>query len=348
MTYTAPQSSPAPSRLPVWAVLTALLVAAAPSLLVGQSRVSQSTSFRKDPAGTVLATVNAGVTVTPGKTQGDWTAVTLEGWVYSASTGAAARDGFDVSITPAKGENLRSSPNGQIVARFEQGALLNRIGKKGGWTQVRRSGWISTKSLASGSAPAQARSSVPAARDSAPAAPADGNATDRVAALRATPLALTPDGAQLAMLDPGTSGEVIGKSGEWVQVQVQGWVRESDLAEPVSAAIPGVTVAQVRADPRKYVGQLLEWRVQLISIQTADELRPEIPNGSKYLLTRGPLPEPGFVYVIVTAQQLPTFEAATPLQEFTVRGRLRAAQTRYLPTPVLELIQVMDDKGGAP
>ena len=27
MTYTAPQSSPAPSRLPVWAVLTALLVA---------------------------------------------------------------------------------------------------------------------------------------------------------------------------------------------------------------------------------------------------------------------------------------------------------------------------------
>jgi hypothetical protein len=347
VTYTAPQSSPAPSRLPVWAALTALLVVAAPALLVGQSRVSQSTSFRKEPAGTVLATVNAGVTVTPGKTQGDWTAVTLEGWVYTASTGAVTRDGFDVSITPAKGENLRAGPNGQILARFEQGALLNRIGKKGGWTQVRRSGWISTKALASGTAPTQART-APAAQDSSPSAPAGGDASDRVAALRATPLALTPDGAQLAMLDPGTSGQVIGKSGEWVQVQVQGWVRESDLSEPVSAAIPGITVAQIRADPKKYVGQLLEWRIQLISIQTADELRPEIPNGSRYLLTRGPLPEPGFVYVIVTAQQLPTFEAATPLQEFTVRGRLRAAQTRYLPTPVLELVQVMDDKGGAP
>ena len=57
MTYTAPQSSPAPSRLPVWAAVTALLVAAAPSLLVGQSRVSQSTSFRKDPAGTVVGAV---------------------------------------------------------------------------------------------------------------------------------------------------------------------------------------------------------------------------------------------------------------------------------------------------
>lgn len=347
MTYTAPQSSPAPSRLPVWAALTALLVAAAPSLLVGQSRVSQSTSFRKDPAGTVLATVNAGVTVAPGKTQGDWTAVTLEGWVYTASTGAVTRDGFDVSITPAKGENLRASPNGQVLARFEQGALLNRIGKKGGWTQVRRSGWISTKALSGAATTTQARGK-PAAQDSAQATPAGGDASDRVAALRPTALALTPDGAQLAMLDPGTSGQVIGKSGEWVQVQVQGWVRESDLSEPVSAAIPGITVAQIRADPKKYVGQLLEWRVQLISIQTADELRPEIPSGAKYLLTRGPLPEPGFVYVIVTAQQLPTFEAATPLQEFTVRGRLRAAQTRYLPTPVLELVQVMDDKGGAP
>lgn len=309
--------------------------------------MSQSTSFRKDPAGTVLATVNAGVTVTPGKTQGDWTAVTLEGWVYTASTGAVTRDGFDVSITPAKGENLRASPNGQVLARFEQGALLNKVGTKGGWTQVRRSGWISAKALAGAATTTQARGK-PAAQDSAPAAPAGGDASDRVAALRPTALALTPDGPQLAMLDLGTSGQVIGKSGEWVQVQLQGWVRESDLSEPVSAAIPGVTVAQVRADPRKYVGQLLEWRVQLISIQTADELRPEIPNGAKYLLTRGPLPEPGFVYVIVTAQQLPMFEAATPLQEFTVRGRLRAAQTRYLPTPVLELVQVMDDKGGAP
>ena len=124
---------------------------------------------------------------------------------------------------------------------------------------------------------------------------------DRVSALRATPLALTPDGPTLATLETGTSGQVIGRSGEWVQVQLQGWVREADLAEPVSAAIPGVTVAQIRADPSKYVGQLLEWRVQYISIQTADELRPEIPGGAKYLLTRGPLPEPGFVYVIVTA-----------------------------------------------
>jgi hypothetical protein len=303
--------------------------------------VPQATPFRKDPGGTVLATLTAGITVTPGKTQGDWTAVTLEGWIFTRSTGATTRDGFDIAITAPNGENLRNAPNGAIVARFENGALLNKVGTQGGWTRVRRSGWVSARALAGKGAAAQGRVAG-APRDTAPAAAGP----DRVQALRSTTLALEPEGAALATLQPGASGLVIGRNGEWVQVQVQGWVREADLSEPASAALPGVTVAQVRADPGKYVGQLLDWRVQFISIQTADELRPEIPNGARYLLTRGPLPEPGFVYVVVTAQQLPTFEAATPLQEFTVRGRLRATQTRYLPTPVLELVQVLDSKGG--
>jgi len=348
VTYTAPQSSPALRRLPVWAAVTTLCLAVVPTLLPAQSRVTQATSFRKDPAGTVLATLQAGETVKTGKAQGDWKAVTLEGWVFTGSTSATSRDGFDIVITPANGENLRAGPNGKIVARLEAGALLNKVGTKGGWTQVTRAGWVSTKALAGGSAPAQARST--ASRPDSAAAPADpaGDAADRVAALRSTPLVLTPDGSPVATLESGASGQVIGKSGDWVQIQLQGWVRETDLSEPASAAIPGVTVAQIRANPARYVGQLLEWRVQFISIQTADELRPEIPNGSRYLLTRGPLPEPGFVYIVVTAAQLPTFQAAAPLQEFTLRGRLRAAQTRYLPTPVLELVQVVEAQGGTP
>lgn len=328
--------------------LTTLCLAVVPTLLPAQSRVTQGTSFRKDPAGTVLAALQAGETVKTGRTQGDWTAVTLEGWVYTKSTSATSRDGFDIVVTPADGENLRAAPNGRIVARLETGALLNKVGTKGGWTQVTRAGWVSTKALAGAATPAQARSTAPAPdTTTAPTAP-DGDPADRVAALRSTPLFLTPDGSTVATLASGASGQVIGKSGEWVQVQLQGWVRETDLSEPASAATPGVTVAQIRANPSRYVGQLLEWRVQFISIQTADELRPEIPAGARYLLTRGPLPEPGFVYIIVTAAQLPTFEAAAPLQEFTLRGRLRAAQTRYLPTPVLELVQVVDAQGGTP
>ena len=331
-------------------VIAGLLLGAFPALLPAQARISESTAFRKDPGGTVLGTINPGTVVTPGTAQGDWTAATLEGWIFTASTSATARDGFDVVVTAANGENLRSGPNGRIVARLETGALLDRLAAKGGWTQVRRSGWVSGKALASGAPAGQGRAAgtaAPAPAEQATAAPATTGA-DRIESLRATPLVLAPEGPELATLHAGTSGQVIGRSGEWVQVQVEGWVREADLSEPASAALPGVTVAQVRADPKRYVGQLLEWKVQYISIQTADELRPEIPVGARYLLTRGPLPEPGFVYVIVTADQLPTFQAAAPLQEFTIRGRLRATQTRYLPTPVLELVQVMEPKGGTP
>lgn len=317
----------------------------APAALAAQARINQSAAFRKEPGGTVLGTLNAGTPVTVSKAQGDWTSVTIDGWVYTPSTGASTRDGFEVAITAPNGENLRVGPDGTILGRLANGALLDKVGTQGRWTHVRRSGWVSGKALSGAAAPTRSPGKAAAApRDSTNAA-AD-SAPDRVATTRATPLTLEPDGAALATLAPGTTGQVIGRSGEWVQVQLQGWVREADLSEPASAAIPGVTVAQVRANPGKYVGQLLEWKVQFISIQTADELRPEIPGGAKYLLTRGPLPEPGFVYVIVTAQQLPTFQAATPLQEFTVRGRLRAAQTRYLPTPVLELVQVVDSTGG--
>jgi len=313
-----------------------------------QVRVAQSTPFRKAPGGATLATLQAGASVTTGARQGDWTAVTLEGWVFSKSVDATSREGFDLVVTPASGENLRAAPNGAVRARLESGLLLERLGTQGGWTRVRRQGYVSTSALAGRGATPRAASGAP--RDTAPvtqaADPTAGE--DRVQALRTTALQLSPDGDSLAFLRTGATGQVIGRNGDWVQVQVQGWVREADLSEPASAALPGVTVAQVRADPSKYVGQLLDWTVQFIAVQTADELRPEIPAGARYLLTRGPLPEPGFVYVIVTAQQLPTFEAASPLQQFTLRGRLRAASTRYMPTPVLELVQVLGAEGGSP
>lgn len=324
-----------------------LSLAGLPLSLFAQARVAQATSFRKDPGGATLASLAVGATVTTGAAKGDWTAATLEGWVFSASLSAVSRDGFDVVVSAPKGENLRAGPNGTVVARLENGLLLDRLATQGGWTRVRRAGWVSTRALtpprtASGSAAARRDTSEAAAQPAAPAA----DATDRMQALRSTPLALEPDGGTLATLQPGATGQVIGRSGDWVQVQVQGWVRAADMSEPASAALPGVTVAQVRADPARYVGQLLDWRVQFISIQTADELRPEIPKGARYLLTRGPLPESGFVYVIVNPAQLPTFQAASPLEEFAVRGRLRAASTKFLPTPVLELVEVLPTEGG--
>jgi hypothetical protein len=135
---------------------------------------------------------------------------------------------------------------------------------------------------------------------------------------------------------------VVGHSGAWAQVEVSGWVRESDLQPAQGGAFAGVSAAEVRAAPDRFVGQTLDWKVQLIAIQTADELRTEMPPGQPYLLTRGPLPEPGFVYVTIPADSVAKFRALPPLAELTLRLRLRAAKTRYLTTPVAEYVGMLD------
>jgi hypothetical protein len=131
---------------------------------------------------------------------------------------------------------------------------------------------------------------------------------------------------------------VLRRSGDWTRVQVEGWVREADLGGGVGTSLGGVTAAEVRADPARYVGRPVDWRLELIAVQTADELRTEIPKGQLYLLTRGPLPEPGFVYVTVTPAQAEEFRALQALQELTLRVIIRAPRTRFLSTPVVELV----------
>ena len=94
----------------------------------------------------------------------------------------------------------------------------------------------------------------------------------------------------------------------------------------------------MQATPEKFVGQTLDWRLQIIAVQLADELRPEMPSGQPYLLTRGPLPEAGFVYVMIPPDRVAEFRALPALHEMTLRVTLKAARTRYLATPVAELV----------
>jgi hypothetical protein len=174
----------------------------------------------------------------------------------------------------------------------------------------------------------------------APAAPA--GATDRVEAARATPVFSTPDGGRIGTLEPGAPARVVARAGEWTRVATDVWVHEADLKPASGSALQGVSAAEVRANPERYVGQVLDWQLQLVSIQTADELRPEMPQGQTYLLTRGPLPEPGFVYVMIPRDQGQRFRALGPLAELTLRLRIRAARSKYLATPVAELVGVVD------
>jgi hypothetical protein len=248
-----------------------------------------------------------------------------------------------------------------------EGTLLERVGQKGNWTRVRRNGWIPKKALRAPAAAAQqpaAQQPTPASKPAGqqpgatrtrPAAVAPSPSTgatpssagpDRIQTAREVPLGATPAGGTLGTLSAGTPARIVARSGDLVKVQLEGWIPADAVSASDSAALVGVSAAEVRADPARFVGQTLEWRLQVIAVKTADELRSEMPPGQPYLLTRGPLPEPGFVYVIIPSSQVAPFQALPPLQEVVLRVAIRAARTRFLTTPVAELVSVVSGMEG--
>ena len=341
----------------------AALLLAGPLAAQDERRLESPADLHRDPDGAPLVTLPAGAEVEAGKADGDWRQVTVEGWIYRPSTSPTQRDGFDLVVTSDEGENLRQVPNGPIVGRAREGTLLERVGEKGKWFRVRRDGWVPREAVTQPkqaasrnrartepdtTRPAQGRAqarrpAVPPAT-AAPAAGSAASTIEGVETIKATGLSPMPDSAPAATLSAGTPARVIDRAGEWVRVQLDGWVRESDVKPAEAGVLAGITAAQVRATPDRFVGQTLDWRLQIIAVQVADELRPEIARGQPYLLTRGPLPEPGFVYVTIPPERINEFRSVPPLQEMVLRVTLKAARTRYLNTPVADLVSSL---GGA-
>jgi len=309
-------------------LLLALLLAT-PALAQGRTTAVQSGPFQRSPTGVQLGTLLSGASVTADSTSGTWRHITLEGWIFTASTRSDRREGFDVSVRASPTENLRATPNGTIIARLAEGALLHRVRTRGGWTLVRRDGWVPERTL-----PVDRTVAV---IDSEP--PPDSN---RVEVSAETQLLQLPEGEVVGTLESGVTATVLARSGEWARVQVEGWVHQDSIQPLASGALVGVTAAEVRANPDRYVGQVVDWQLQFVAVQTADELRPEVPLGQRYLLTRGPAPEIGFVYVLIDGEEADRFESLQPLQELVLRVRILTERTRYLPNPVVDLLLILE------
>ncbi len=350
MSY-APQSSPGFGRLPACITLLWLLFTF-PLVAQHTAEISADTRLRKDPDGIALLSLPAGTSVQTRRARGAWFEVVVEGWIFSQSTAPTRRDGYDLVVTRGEGENIRREPNGEVMGRARSGALLRKLEMRGGWIHVSRDGWIPRESIApieSGAISPEVSADTPLVQGTTappvssqpppPAPPGNPPADpDRVEAARETAVYAAPEAAQFGIVQAGTPTRVLGRSGDWVRVQLEGWVRAGDLQAASGAAVTRVTAAEVRSDPSRYLGRTVEWRLQLIAVQTADELRTEMPKGQNYLLTRGPLPEPGFVYVTVSDAQAAEFRTAAALQEMTLRVTIKAARSKYLTTPIVEYV----------
>jgi len=309
--------------------------------------------FYQDVAGRRIARLARGAILPGGATRNDWMQVLLEGWIFSTSLGPSDRPDFDLLVTRSPNENLRAAPAGPLVAELSQGFGLKRASadSSGRWVHVTRIGWVQRSALtpvadivatrtvdSSGSVPDTSRGRP------TPAPRARGDSV-RVDSTRAQPTRMTtlyraPDGPEAGTVATDTPLRVLSRNGEWTRVQFEGWVKGGDLQAAPAGVLVGVTAAELRAEPQRYAGQVLRWNLEFIAIQKADELRPDLPSGSTYVLARGPLPERGFVYIVVPDIALPAFRALTPLVAMTITARVRNGRSRYLGNPVVDLISL--------
>jgi len=340
------------------AVLVALFAAPADAQSVPLAKEALVTAT---PGGVVVAVLPAGTRITKGPVKNGYSELPLEGWVFGASVGVSNRDGFNVAVSAVGGENLRASPDGAVIARLRTGAGFQKVGTKGSWAQVRRSVWVAVAALPAGpavakvalpgkgAAPASARP-VPApvvdtSRNAAAASlptDVDSATTTRIKLARESAVYLSPNKGKLGTVVAGATMQTVARAGGWVKVQLEGWVREQDISGTVAEPGKIITAAEVRATPAKFEGQTVDWRVQFVAVRTADELRPELPLGQPYALVRGPLPEPGFVYLALSPEQAERFRKLAPLSELSVRGIIRTGRTRYTGTPVVELERITE------
>ena len=345
-------------------IVPALLVAGViagphPAHAQGASRyrvTADNAWFFADVAGRRIARLAEGATVAAtGSTRNEWIQVTLDGWIFAGSVGQSDRPDFDLLVTRSPNENLRAAPAGPLVAELASGFGLKRAGTDSSaarWLHVRRDGWVQRSGLAPVADVVATRSTDSAGGGEAAGAapgPASNAAAAPVDSTRAQPVRMTtvyraPDGPEAGTLAAEIPLRVLSRNGEWTRVQFEGWVKGGELQVAPAGVLVGITAAELRAEPQRYVGQVLQWRLEFIAIQKADELRPDIPVGSSYVLARGPLPERGFVYVIVSDSRLPAFHALTPLATIQINARVRNGRSRYLGNPVVELVSL---EGGA-
>jgi hypothetical protein len=320
--------------------------------------------FYQDVAGRRIARLARGAVLTAGgggggggATRNDWIHVALEGWIFATSVGRSDRPDFDLLVARTPHENLRAAPAGPLVAELSQGFGLKRAppDTSGRWLHVVREGWVQRSALAP-MADVVATRTADTTRDRTAdqgvqtAGPRPGaRDTLRVDSTRAQPVRMTtlyrvPNGPEAGTVATDTPLRVLSRNGEWTRVQFEGWVKGGDLQAAPAGVQVGVTAAELRAEPQRYAGQVLRWNLEFIAIQKADDLRPDIPTGSSYVLARGPLPERGFVYVVVPDNKLPAFRALTPLATMTITARVRNGRSRYLGNPVVDLVSL---EGGA-
>lgn len=197
-------------------------------------------------------------------------------------------------------------------------------------------------------APSAAKTSAPPAPPALlplAANPANGPATPIAAPAGAgamtvskpVQLVTAPGGTSVGQLAAGATVQPLAHDHGWAKIRVEAWVPEAGLSPSDSALGAQLTAADLRADPDGTHGKIVQWDVQVLSLQVADPLRPELARDEPYLLARGPGSEDALLYLAVPPSLLAQAKALPPLARVLITARVRSGHSEPGGTPILDL-----------
>jgi hypothetical protein len=317
----------------------------------GTARVRMDENFRREPNGVVLGRLSAGAPLLVLERSGNWLQADVEGWVWLSSLQRSEGE-FDLVVSVAGGENLRSGPRGSVVGRLEEGTLLEELGREPGWAQVRRRAWIWSASVEAAAAPATSVATPPTAAGTSPAAgrevagaapPARRPEGFATVGPGGAPILTSPDGDTLAHARPTSDLQIVAREGNWARVRLEGWVwmPAGAAAGPAGSETPAALVPEdLSREPATHVGRVVAWALQFISLERAEEIRTDFRQGEPFLLTRFGGPEGPFVYVAVPQERLTEVQGLVPLERISVTARVRTGASSFTGAPIVDLVSL--------
>ncbi len=330
-----------------------------------QSTLSAAADGRNAPNGAAIISIRQGTKVSVGASKEGNVLVTVDGWV-EASRLAGKLDTFPASVDAKAPLRIRASAsaNAAILAELRPRTGVHTLGKSGTWTRVKRSAWVSSlvlpkpapkttpkppvavaaaKSVASGAsvkgevkAPLIAVASPAAGQAPADSPPAQLPAGSMTVS-KPTKLLSAPGGKTTADLPAGAIVQALAHDHGFAKVRIEGWVPERELSPADSSLGSQLTAADLRADPDGTRGKIVQWEVEVLSLQFADPLRRELARDEPYLLAKGPGTENALLYLAVPPSLLNQAKALPPLTRVLITARVRVGHSEPVGTPILDL-----------